>query len=343
MLMTFFTEIDEILTEMLTAMTAIEQKWFIGIILKEQILSTNQVLKIYHPKAKDLQNHFGCLSKLTEIIETGGDIDGELTKIVIEPLFHVRPMLCQRLDMSKLDEILKRNDFYSETKMDGERFQIHIKNGEFRYFSRNGFDFTKSYGISRYEGTLSPSINSLFLLDVRNLILDGEMMVWNKTNQKYHTKAESYDVKKLNSTDSSIRPCFVVYDLLFLNDDLLINKPYAERVRMLKNLFREQVGVMVMCNRHKIIDRDDLLNEFNKAMDNEEEGLVIKTLDSFYKPGERVTSGWHKIKADYIEGAVSDFDLMIIGGYYNEKGKGELFLVFFFYVNKLFGYRSRIF
>lgn len=309
---------------MMTKMTAIEQKWLIAIILKEKILSTKQILHTYHPKAYELHNHFSNLSKVTEIIESGGNItlELELTKKV-EPMFRVHSMLCKKLEMSSITEIFNKNDFYAETKMDGERFQLHLKNGEFRYFSRNGYDFTKTYGISRHEGSLSPAINSLFLLDVQNLILDGEMMVWNKTKQSYHTKGENFDVKKLNSTDSTIRPCFVVYDLLFLNDESLIKKPYAERVRILTKLFREQAGVMVHCKRHKLTDQDDLLKQFNKALDDKEEGIVIKTLDSFYKPGERADSGWYKMKADYLDGIIADFDLLIIGGYYNEKGNGQ--------------------
>lgn len=311
-------------------MSAVDQKWLIAIILKEKLLTTKQVLQCYHPKANDLYNHLSSFSKVTELLESGENIDEVLTKTVIEPLFHVQSQLCQRILMSSVDEVLSQNDFYSETKMDGERFQLHIKDGEFKYFSRNGYDFSKSYGVSRHEGSLSPSINSLFLMDVRNIILDGEMMIWNKSKQVYHTKGENVsDVKKLNPNDPSIRPCFVVYDLLFLNDDLLINKPYAERVRILTKLFREQAGVMVLCERHKITDRDDLLVQFNKAMDNKEEGLVIKTLDSFYKPGVRAGSGWYKMKADYINGIVSDFDMLIIGGFYNEKGAGEFSLIYF--------------
>lgn len=315
---------------MMIKMTAIEQKWLIAIILKEKILSTKQILQTYHPNAIELHNHFSNLSKVTEMIESGEKIELEEQpkQLMVEPFFHVKSMLCYRLKMSDINNLLSKNDFYSETKMDGERFQIHIKNGEFRYFSRNGFDFTKTYGNSRHDGSLSPSINSLFLMDVRNLILDGEMMVWNKANQTYHTKGENFDVKKLNTNDPSIRPCFVVYDLLFLNDDILINKPYAERVRILKKLFREQAGVMVQCERHKIAGSEDLLNEFNKALDNKEEGLVIKTLDSFYQPGERA-GGWYKMKADYMDGIISDFDMLIIGGYYNEKGNGEFFFLIF--------------
>lgn len=40
-----------------------------------------------------------------------------------------------------------------------------------------------------------------------------------------------------------------------------------------------------------------LLNLLNKAIDDREEGVVIKRIDSQYAPGKR-TAGWYKIKPD---------------------------------------------
>lgn len=43
---------------------------------------------------------------------------------------------------------------YVQTKFDGERSQIHINHGKFRYFTRNGFDITNnpSYGETSDSG-----------------------------------------------------------------------------------------------------------------------------------------------------------------------------------------------
>ena len=44
---------------------------------------------------------------------------------------------------------MKGREFYIETKYDGERCQLHKQGDTFRFFSRNGFDFTCDYGESK--------------------------------------------------------------------------------------------------------------------------------------------------------------------------------------------------
>ena len=44
---------------------------------------------------------------------------------------------------------MKGREFYIETKNDGERCQLHKQGDTFRFFSRNGFDFTCDYGESK--------------------------------------------------------------------------------------------------------------------------------------------------------------------------------------------------
>jgi DNA ligase-4 len=73
--------------------------------------------------------------------------------------------------------------FYVETKYDGERVQLHRNESkQYRYFSRNGKDWTQQYGASTDQmGTLTPYIDDLFDSSVRNCILDGEMVGWDPT------------------------------------------------------------------------------------------------------------------------------------------------------------------
>ena len=43
-----------------------------------------------------------------------------------------------------------------------------------------------------------------------------------------------------------------------------------------------------------------------------EEGIMIKNLDSIYKPNERKDK-WIKLKPEYIDGVGDDLDLIIMG------------------------------
>lgn len=174
---------------MINGMTAVDQKWLIRIILKHLNLGLGQqkVFSIYHPHAKDFYAQYSHLSRVCECIENGEHLKPKGT---IEPMQPFRPMLCQRFDVSQLEQIIKNKEYYLETKMDGERFQLHMNNGEYKYFSRNGYDFTNVYGSNVVEGILTPAIHRLFKISVQNIILDGEMMVWNKEEQIYHTKGK---------------------------------------------------------------------------------------------------------------------------------------------------------
>lgn len=234
-------------------MSATDQKWLIAIILKEMNLGVKPgtILTTFHGSAKHFQNQYSSLSRVCQAIENGEVYEDNGT---VELFRRCNPMLCQRGTLEKLQSLLSQREFYVETKMDGERFLMHIRDGEFKYFSRKGHEFD-SFGANKMSGSLTPFVEPLFKVPVKNLILDGEMMVWNKDYMIYHTKGEHYDVKSIQPNDSTLRPCFCAYDILYLNDQSLINKPYAERARLLATIFNEKPGVLTMCKPIKIRDR----------------------------------------------------------------------------------------
>lgn len=164
-------------------------------------------------------------------------------------------MLSQRIKLSALDPLFSETQFYLETKMDGERFTLHINENEYRYFSRRCHDFTKSFGSDITHGTLTPFLHGLFKIKIKSAIFDGEMMVWNRQDSKYHIKGENYDVKNLKENDPSTRPCYCIFDVLYLNDKNLMSVPYAERMRLLQTLFHDKEGVLQKCHPIKLRDR----------------------------------------------------------------------------------------
>lgn len=237
---------------MIEGMTAIDQKWIIRIILKDMYLgiSPGKILSTYHVSARDFQNQYSSLLRVCQAVENGEVYEDNGT---VELFRRCNPMLCMRGTISNLQNMMTQKEFYLETKMDGERFHIHIKDGEYKYFSRRGYEFN-AFGSDISNGSLTPFIQSLFKIPIKNIILDGEMMVWNKEHLIYHTKGENIDVKSIQPNDSTVRPCFCAYDILYLNDQSLINKPYAERTRLLATIFNEKAGVLTMCKPIKIRD-----------------------------------------------------------------------------------------
>lgn len=306
--------VENVLTELSEKASAFEQKWFIRLLLKRMNLGIGEarIFSILHPRAKEYYSRCSDLEKVCLAIERGDEFC--LDKSIV-PFSHVRPMLCERLKTDCLYQMMGNDTVYAETKMDGERFQLHKQDDTFKYISRNGADYTKYFGSNPNEGNLTPLIMGLLDTSVKNIILDGEMMVWDKEAESFRVKGENFDVKHLHA-GGNLRPCFVVYDLIYLNGKCLTEKAYGDRMARLQNCFKPQVGVLQLGKRTKLCTLQHFMDIFNEALDANEEGVVIKLHRSKYTPGSR-TGGWYKVKADYIQGLVADMDMLIMGGYYN--------------------------
>lgn len=114
--------------------------------------------------------------------------DGEI--ILFTPL---RPMLSKRCDAKELFKSVRDDKvFIVETKFDGERFQMHMENDKFKYFSRRGYDFTKTFGDSYESGVYTPMLEGVFPDHVKSILLDGEMMGWNKETKQFGSKGVQF-------------------------------------------------------------------------------------------------------------------------------------------------------
>ncbi|XP_023248439.1 DNA ligase 4 [Copidosoma floridanum] len=350
---------DELFVHFTRNISALELKWLTRMLLKDLKLGipqkrvfegnrstlfrtpTNLVMKIpclmsliaaIHPDAED---KFNVTSSLYEVCKHFADARSGDSAIEIEVFSHVKPMLLERFRIERIGKLFSRElerQYYVQTKFDGERSQMHMKDGRFKYFTRQGFDITSnpSYGETpESRGFLTSSVAPLLNKECRSVILDGELMGWHKERMCFGSKGLSFDVKKI--TDNSChQPCFVAYDVLLYNDERLVNKPYSERLAVLKNSFTEKEGVLMLCQTNTVSSVEQLTEIFNVALDNDDEGIVVKTRDCTYKPNVREKSGCYKIKAEYSDGLVQDLDLIILGGYYGQgrcSGQISVFLM----------------
>lgn len=293
--------------------SAEEQKWLIRILLKSMGLGIGEqrVFDLLHPNAKYVYQRCTSLSRVCNLLadgklslssETSSSTASTASAAIInldafvEPFQQIRPMLCERFP-GKIEDLMKSDVLYLETKMDGERFQLHYANNEFKYISRNGIDYTKSFGRTYDYGTLTPHLQGLLPPSIRSIILDGEMMIWDTQQMRYREKGENTDVKHLKP-ERGWQPCFVVYDLLYVNGESLLNMTYVQRAYKLQKLLKEKPGVLQIMKGCKITSLDHFNVLFQQMLDSNSEGIVLKKQKSVYRPGVRVGGGWYKDKAD---------------------------------------------
>ncbi|CAG0897472.1 unnamed protein product [Cyprideis torosa] len=192
--------------------------------------------------------------------------------------------------------------FTCEWKYDGERAQVHLcDKEEIRIFSRNQENHTSKYPeiVRRLRDAFVPG-------KVQTCIIDSEAVAFDVVNKKIlpFQVLSTRKRKDANEAEIKVQVCLFAFDLLYLNGEALVQRPFRERRNLLKDCFKEVEG-------------DGVWNFAGNC-----EGLMVKTLDdenSNYEIARR-SHKWLKVKKDYLEGVGDTLDVVPIGGYH---GKGK--------------------
>jgi DNA ligase-1 len=214
-----------------------------------------------------------------------------LKKIGLDLFSPVKPMLAELAE--DFEEVLKYHEGGSslEFKFDGARIQIHKKGDEIRIFSRRLSDVTKSL----------PDIVTIAKgFGADELLVDGEVVAVDGTGRPLPFQDLMRRFRRVHEVEELVKEIpleLYLFDIIYLDGELLIDSRYEER--------REKLADV--CGEDLLADRI-VTNEVHKAekflkeaMEKGHEGLVAKALDSDYAPGHRGKK-WFKIKpADYLD------------------------------------------
>ncbi|XP_053311243.1 DNA ligase 4 [Spea bombifrons] len=313
--------IEKTLLRLITNTTALEQKWLIRMIIKDMKLGFSQqtVFSIFHPDAAELHNVTTDLEKVCMQLH---DPSVCLSDVSISLFSAFKPMLAAIANIQHIEKQMNHQSFYIETKLDGERMQMHKDGDVYKYFSRNGFDYTQQFGASPLEGSLTPFVHNVFRINVQNCILDGEMMAYNPHTQTFMQKGNKFDIKRMVE-DSELQTCFCVFDILMFNDKKLAHEPLRKRHEILCESFIPVQGRIHIVEKTEAGTKKNVVDALNEAIDNREEGIMVKDPMSMYKPDKR-GEGWLKIKPEYVNGLMDELDLLIIGGYWGKGSRGGM-------------------
>jgi bifunctional non-homologous end joining protein LigD len=172
-----------------------------------------------------------------------------------------------------------------EVKWDGVRAIAYARPGRLKLESRNGRDVTEGY----------PEVRGLLeQLGMSEAVLDGEIVAFDENGRpsferlqsRMHVRGPS-QVKRLQASTPVV---YAIFDLLYLDGESLLERPYEERRERLAELGLQGPAWRVP-EHHPGIGR--ALLEATKAQGLE--GVVAKRLDSCYYPGAR-NGCWLKVK-----------------------------------------------
>lgn len=319
-----------ILAELINKTNAMEMKWILMIILKDLKLGMSEktLFHEFHPDAEDM---FNVTCDLKMVCDKLKDRNERFKRQDIEVGKAVRPQLASRVpDVETAWKKMHGKEVVVECKFDGDRIQIHKNGDQVHFFSRNFFNHTE------YEPGMSRVI--LENIQVDKCILDGEMLVWDKGTNRFADFGTNQEIAKSarEGLETNQQLCYVVFDILYAGDTSVIHQSLRERHKLLCEVVKPLKGRLELLLPEGSLNSchsfgepswsfiaasvEEVAKFFQETVDNRDEGIILKDLDSKWEPSDR-SGKWLKLKPDYINTG-SDLDVLIIGGYFGSGRRG---------------------
>src|SRR5688572_12698529 len=187
--------------------------------------------------------------------------------------------------------------FYVEDKYDGIRGQLHLDSSRVALYSRT---------LDEVSGQFPEVVQDAIGLN-DSMILDGEVVAYRDGMVLPFSLLQKRLGRKRPTAAllNQIPVAFMVFDLLHLNGNLLIDEPLKQRKKLLGQ--RSWTERVVLAPFRLIQDKVELEPLFLEASLRRNEGLMLKAADSAYVPGKRGMS-WLKWKK-----ALGTLDVVVTG------------------------------
>ncbi|MDI3507183.1 MAG: ligase 1 [Methanomicrobiaceae archaeon] len=229
----------------------------------------------------------------------------ELSRVRIRPFRPVKMMLAQAGTIA--DQIAEHGTVAVEYKYDGSRFQFHKVGERCRIYSRKLEDVTESIpDVARH---LMEATGHDVILDGEAIaVREGRPMPFQYVIRRFRRKHE------IDSMMEQIELVPQVFDILYLDGESLVDRPFSERRRYLEETLHDHVAPQFQTG-----DPTRAEEIYADALNLGHEGVMVKVLDSPYTPGVRGRL-WVKVKP-----GVETLDLAVIGAEWGEGRRAGMF------------------
>lgn len=189
-----------------------------------------------------------------------------------------------------------------EYKYDGFRMQIHKDKNQIQIFTRSLENVTVQF----------PEIVEYVRKQVKgdSFVIEGEAVGFDPKTGKYlpfqavsQRIRRKYDIEEI----SKKLPVEVsLFDLIYFDGETLINAPLKKRREILEMIVSPIEKKLVLAKKIVTSDEKEIEKFYNQALEDAQEGVMLKSLDAPYKPGSRVG---HMVK---LKPVMESFDLVIV-------------------------------
>ncbi len=306
-----------LITELLTSASAIEAKYLIRTLIGDLRIGVQEstirdamnkaFFKNEKESAEKIQRALDRTNDIAEVFAMAKKKDmKELESVHIEVGKPIKVMLAQKAKNIKKGFEMVGKPCAVEYKYDGFRMLIHKKGKELKLFTR------RLENVSKQFPEVVEYINKY--VKGKDFILDSEAVGYNfKTKQYLPFQSISqrirrkYDIEKLQK---ELPVELNVFDVLYYNGKSQIDIPFKDRAKLVREIVKPH-PYKIIPSKMIITDDEKKAEAFYKAaLKSNQEGVMMKSLDSVYQPGKRVG---HMIKVKPEE---RDLDLVIVGAEY---------------------------
>ena len=235
-----------------------------------------------------------------------------LNKVLLEVGKPIKAMLAQKAKNIEEGFEAVGKPAAIEYKYDGFRLIIHKKGDKIILFTRRLENVTKQFPeVVEYVKKYTKG---------QSFILDSEAVGYNKETKEY-TPFQSisqrirrkYDIEK---TQKELPVEVNVFDILYYNGESLLDEPFEKRTKLISKILENHPYKIIHAKQIITGDENSASKFYKEALKSNQEGVMMKNLQSPYNPGSRVG---HMLK---IKPEQRDLDLVITGAEY---GTGKRF------------------
>jgi len=246
-------------------------------------LKKDELTEIYHKAEEIVKACFARRPNYNDLVPTLLEIgvcDELLLRCGLAIHIPLRPMLGSiTRDLSDMLTKLQGRNFTCEFKYDGQRAQVHCdQQRKVSIFSRHLEVMTEKYPdlVALVPQIRGEGVNS-FILEGEVVAIDratGELKPFQTLSNRAKKDVVIHSVK--------IDVCLFAFDLMYLNGEELLDRPFRERRNLLRSLFIEipHHFTWVKSLDATSADSDAVLNFFKSATDIKCEGIMVKVLDN---------------------------------------------------------------
>jgi len=154
----------------------------------------------------------------------------------------LKPMLCKDISSLKQGEIARimENKWIKEPKVDGCRALIEITRNDIRIFNRHAQNIT--FKFPEFLDLMRTAINN----SVNSVVLDGEIISQTDNFREILQRTSLLNPTEIRLRSSKYPLKFMVFDVLQVNDDRLLDIPLMTRKGILDGIVKDTERIIKM-------------------------------------------------------------------------------------------------